>query len=1018
MAVRHIVKGMKRSALTVALGLCFAGGVQAQSSVGSIFGDAAANATVTIQNEATGLSRASTADASGRFTFPQLAPGTYKVTSGGVTREIQVRVGTGSQVSLAGDAATLEAVTVVGNASINPIDVSSVESTSVFSAAQIQELPVGRDITNVALLAPGTVKGDSGFGNVASFGGASAAENGYYINGFDVTNIFNFLSYAGLPFDAVAEQQVKTGGYGAEYGRSLGGVINVVTKRGTNEWQGGVSVYYDPEALRERSANVVTRDQAEIADGRKYSVYRADDRTNDFSYNIYGGGPLIKDKLFMFGLFEGRNVGNDVYYDASSTALSDTQPHGLLKLDWNINDNHLVELTAISNRSKTDTINYQNPAGKYYTGKHGAELNRYTINSGGETYIAKYTGYLGDAFTLSAQVGQLKSLVSDRDPALIGADSCSRAYDSRGNPNATTYIGCYDEANPYIRDQTRPADQDRRNAWRIDAEWMLGDHKLRFGYDAEKFVSRRAGKSYSGDGLYYRYYKRTTDFTDTAAGVFIPAGTDYVRTWDYRTTSGDFEVLNDAMYIEDSWQVSDNFMLYAGMRGESFENKNADGVAFVKSDTLWAPRLGFAWDVNGDSTLKVFGNAGRYYIPVAGNTSVRMAGGESTAVNYYHYSGQVDPVTGLPVGGLGPRINDEFHAPNAVSPDPRLVAATNLSPMYQDEFILGAQKDLGNNWMVGVRGIYRDIKAGMDDYCGHQALQRWAEENGYEDGWLADQSYVGGWTPTCYLINPGRDVEIALDPYGDGNLVIAKIPASYFKLPEFGRKYKALEFFFERYRVGNWYLQGSYTYAKSAGTSEGYVNSTLEQPDAGITQDFDFKPFTDGAYGYLPNDRRHTVKVFGAYEFNDEWRVSGNLLVQSGRPVSCYGFIPLDDPSINDSDVQTPVEDWYVASTWSGNSFYCKDKDGEKVLGHRGDRGRTPWITSLDAGIGYQPAWADRKLTIELKFFNVLNAQSVTEYSEFSERGNNGSETPDPDFMNVVNYQSPRSAQFSIRYQF
>ena len=108
-----------------------------------------------------------------------------------------------------------------------------------------------------------------------------------------------------------------------------------------------------------------------------------------------------------------------------------------------------------------------------------------------------------------------------------------------------------------------------------------------------------------------------------------------------------------------------------------------------------------------------------------------MAGGESTAVNYYHYSGEIDPATGLPVGGLGDLINDEFNAPNAVSPDPRLVAATNLSPMYQDEFILGAQKDLGNNWMVGVRAIYRDIKAGMDDYCGHQPLQRWAEENGY-----------------------------------------------------------------------------------------------------------------------------------------------------------------------------------------------------------------------------------------------------------------------------------------------
>ena len=247
MVSRHMVKGLKRSALTVALGLCFAGGVQAQSSVGSIFGDTAANSAVTIESLDTGTLRQITADGTGHFTFTQLAPGRYRVTSGGTSREVQVKVGTGTQVSLvagtSGSATTLDTVTVVGSGAINPIDVSSVESTTVFTQEQIQALPVGRDITNVALLAPGTVRGDTGFGNLASFGGSSVAENGYYINGFDVTNIFNFLSYGEMPFDAIAEQQVKTGGYGAEYGRSLGGVISLVTKRGTNEWKGGASVY-------------------------------------------------------------------------------------------------------------------------------------------------------------------------------------------------------------------------------------------------------------------------------------------------------------------------------------------------------------------------------------------------------------------------------------------------------------------------------------------------------------------------------------------------------------------------------------------------------------------------------------------------------------------------------------------------------------------------------------------------------------------------------------------------------
>ena len=1015
-------KGLKRSALTVALGLCFAGGVQAQSSVGSIFGDTTANAAVTIENLDTGSSREINSDASGHFTFSQLAPGRYRVTSGGVTRDVQVKVGTGTQVNLAaasnGGATTLDTVTVVGSGAINPIDVSSVESSTVFTQQQIQALPVGRDITNVALLAPGTVKGDTGFGNLASFGGSSVAENGYYINGFDVTNIFNFLSYAGLPFDSIAEQQIKTGGYGAEYGRSLGGVISLVTKRGTNEWKGGASVYWDPESLRERSANVLTRNPGLIALHEKYYQYREDDTTDNLSYNLYGGGPIIKDKLFVFGLIEGRKDRDDIYNFDSSSHTSNSQPHGLVKLDWNITDNHMLELTAISNRDKVKTVAYRNATGQYYTGEHGSKDEEYSTLSGGETYIGKYTGYFGDSFTLSAQVGQLKSLVGDRTPAQLGSDLCSRAYDSRLDPQATVYIGCYYEANPFMRDPTRPPDYDKRNAWRIDGEWILGAHKLRFGYDAEKFVSRRAGTSYTGDGLYYRYFKRTEDFV-TPTGEVIAAGTDYVRTWDFRNTSGDFEVLNDAVYLEDSWQVTDNFLLYLGARGESFENRNADGIAFAKSDTLWAPRIGFSWDAKGDSSVKVFGNAGRYYIPIAGNTSVRMAGGESTAVNFYHYSGQIDSATGLPVGGLGARINAVFNAPNPVAPDPNTVAATNLSPMYQDEFILGAQFQISQNWMLGLRGISREVKAGMDDICMHQPIQRWLEENGYPDAWWADSSYVGGPAPTCYMINPGEDVRLKVDARGDGNLVEVNVPASYFDLPKFGRKYHALEIFFERFKSDNWYLQGSYTFAKSRGTSEGYVNSTLEQPDAGITQDFDFKPFTDGTFGYLPNDRRHTLKVFGVYEFSDEWSASGNLLVQSGRPQSCYGFIPLDDPSLNDSDVETPVYDYYVANHWAGNSFYCKDGSGNTVLGHRGDRGRTPWITSLDAGVAYKPNWAGKKLTFEFKLFNVFNTQKITEYNEFSQLGSSNVEQyDDPDYGNVINYQTPRSGQFTIRYEF
>ena len=188
---------------------------------------------------------------------------------------------------------------------------------------------------------------------------------------------------------------------------------------------------------------------------------------------------------------------------------------------------------------------------------------------------------------------------------------------------------------------------------------------------------------------------------------------------------------------------------------------------------------------------------------------------------------------------------------------------------------------------------------------------------------------------------------------------------------------------------------------------EGYVNSTLEQDDAGLTQDFDHRLFEDGAYGYLPNDRRHTLKLFGAYEINDEWRVGSNLLVQSGRPINCNGYIPLDGTGIDAGNLVF----------YSASSFYCLDQDLNTVLGNRGDRGRTPWTYNVDASLAYLPAWANEKLTLQVDVFNIFNLQRVTEYYEVGE-SSRSTPTFEPNFLNDVNYQTPRSLRFTARYEF
>ena len=616
MASNKIAIGLKRSALAAALGLCFVGGVQAQTNTaGAVTGQATAGDTITVSNSSTGFSRTITVDSSGSYRFSQLPTGQYQVSrNGGAPRTVTVNVGTASNVDFAsgGNATTLDTVTVFGSSAVNPIDVSSVESTTILTEQQIDRLPVARDATNVALLAPGTVRGDSRFGNLASFGGASVAENVYYVNGFNVTNIVTGTAFNQLPFEALAEQQVKTGGYGAEFGRSLGGAINMVTKRGTNEFKFGGNVIYSPGSLDSGDRFVYDPDR----DGT-YTVERGAE-TDSLIYNLYAGGPIVKDRLFFFALYQGEKTEVDDRYEGGSSYTDRKSPQGLIKLDWNITDNHLLEFTAFRDTQETNSVYYQREAGDTTIGG-GDFLGTGQTTTGGDNYVLRWTGYLTDNLTLSALVGRGEYSRGNVDSQ---SESCPVVVDARNS----AVVGPFPVAGCWVSSTIGNADAgDIREAWRIDGEWSLGDHLIRFGVDREEFKTVD-GSVYSGEG-YWRYVNTTPGATLTNGGI-VPDGVTEVVRFRYFANGGNFVTKNQAWYIEDSWQVTDNFMAYLGIRNESFTNLNSLGGAFIDVKDTWAPRLGFSWDVNGDSSFKVFGNAGRYYIPVYANTNVRLAGAE------------------------------------------------------------------------------------------------------------------------------------------------------------------------------------------------------------------------------------------------------------------------------------------------------------------------------------------------------------------------------------------------------
>lgn len=985
---------LRRTSLSLAVGFMISSVAYAQSSEGSIYGQSKASTAVTVTSLDTGSTRTVQTDTSGNFSLAKMAPGRYKITSNGVTREITVAIGSGTKVVL--DAAqTLEQVEVTGRRSRSAIDVQSVESNTVFTQEQLQALPVPRNVNSVALLAPGVVKGDTGLGDggIPSFGGASVAENGYYINGFDVTNIRNFLSYANLPFDAISEQQIKTGGYGAEYGRSLGGVISLVTKRGTNEWKGGASVYWEPSSLRSKGKNV--KDNEPEAAGKGYTLFQEDDTVDRLSTNFYAGGPLIKDKLFFFGLLEGINNSATDYKENQATVTTSKKPTGMIKLDFTPTDAHRFELTAINNKRELGYEDYKN-AKPYSTSKDGVAAIS-TRTEGGDVLIGKYTGYLTDNLTVSALWGRVNEQLPSTTGARTSASACPVVYILPG----TTYAGCWAEPFPGGggRDPKAPAtDDDVRNAFRFDVDYSMGNHTIRAGIDSQKFTSSEAGGSPYDGGQYFREFQ--ANGVNSVAGVVLPAGTFYQRLRESNNTSGTYAVENKAYYIEDSWRIQKNVLLYGGLRWESFNNMNGDGVSFVKKDNLLAPRVGFSWDLNGDSSLKVYGNAGRYFIPVASNTNIRATRGEYTAESYYTFTGR-DPVTAKPLNLV--QIGTTNVTTDGSLALPSTIADTNLSPMSQDEYIIGFQKALAKGWTGGLKYTHRVINNGMDDWCDPASVGKWANANGFPN---FDYHTMA----SCQLINPGRDVTLNLDVKNDGVLVPTTIPAAATGIALYTRKYDSLEFSFERAFDGKWGLAGSYTYSQSKGTAEGYVNSTINQEDAGVSQDFDFGTFTDGSDGFLPNDRTHAVKLFGTYGITENFRIGANLNSTSGRPLSRIGFVPSTTTG-------------GAASYTSASTYYYLNSQGVTVLGQRGDAGRTPWNHTLDLQAAYIHKMGKNKVTFQADVFNVFNTQEATELSEINDYSRGTTTVGAPgrlslNYGNPTSFQTPRSVRLTARYEF
>lgn len=1002
------------------------------------------DATVTVKSLDQGFTRTVTTDGSGQFRVPLIPIGGYSVSIAKEgyqpTSDGNVRVGLGGSTAysftLAEVGGSVSEVVVTATANPQLDFAATTKGLTVDLETLTKQAPIGRSLTAVVQLAPGVVTGSAArvgtapsaanFGGQPSVGGGSVAENAFYINGLNITNFDNYIGAAEVPFDFYKSVEVKTGGYPAEFGRATGGVINAVTKSGSNDFKVAVHGNFELDSMRQDSPDTYL-----IAN------HRGGQSSKSGTFEV--SGPVIKDHLFFYVLNQQRDQEQKTAYKTLGQYAVDksNDPFWGAKLDGYITDRQRVELTYFDTQK---TINRSAYAYNAATDTIGAALPSTVYRQGGVNYVARYTGTFTDWFTLSAAYGKNR----DSNSVLPGNTVDPLVQEDYTTGSLTTI-----SAQKQGTIETRKT---LREFYRIDGDLyfnLLGDHHVRGGYDHEKTTLNHASidTGPGATGVAYIYHQGSAGDT-----YGVPAGVNYVEISTNRFGGAPVHGVNAAWYIQDAWDITPALSLQLGLRNDKFTLDNLLGERVLDLKNNWGPRIGVTWDPVGEGKDKISASFGRYYIPPASNLSYRGADlGYSTffyAPGYVPGSGSTVPnftrgANSAPTGlgtqittttnpGLDPGTLVNCPTSNVVAgtagvpgctvafglgvAEPAYSkAAQGIKASQEDEFTVGYERQFNDLWKGGVNLTYRKLNRVSEDTTLDPFVVKWCSSH-VTGATLAacNTIYNNSWQ---YIVfNPGQDLTIKLRQ-ADARVHDAATIAAAAALPkeltftksDLGfpapkREYIALEFTFERAFDGKWGLKGSYTLSESKGNYEGTVLSDNAQADAGSTVLYDFVGLTDYQYGLLPNHHAHQFKAFGSYAVTDALMFGANLRVISPKHQGCFGVHPTDGPS----------QAYGAASRWCTNFA-----TGQKLPAPRGSALETDWTTSLDLSLRYTvpekiiPLGGN--LVLRADIFNVLNADGIT---SFEERGETNGGARRSQYGLPIAYQDPRYVRFGFDLDF
>ncbi len=942
--------------------------------------------TVEARHEAVESVRVTSTDQNGEFRFIGLAPGSYRVTTsldGFQTARfdaVEVLLGQTKRLEFTLTVAGVrEEIKVVAASPL--VDVRQSARGFSLRQEQLAYLPRGLDYTTVAQLLPGT-NVEPKLGGL-SVDGSSAAENRFIVDGIDTTDAVIGLPAQPVNVDNVDEIQVKSSGFAAEFGGSTGGVINVLTRSGTNVRHGDARLYMSGAAL-DAGPNPTLRRSPEVSTDAEYITYPEDPyRALEPGFSV--GGPIRVDRAWFYVAYQPllRHTKRTVTFalDGSRGTFDQDLTRHLVTASQTLQLGSRLTTRASFNGATTRTDGLLPAQAGTDSPTSNVSVIEHAPNWTASTSVRLLAS---DHVYVSGRVGYTyRNTHTDNvreDPRYGFAFSNVGLLDVP--PSLQGVTGFVTDTNNYdwVKDRVSRLTTQAEAAWYV-SRW--GEHAFKAGVQADWTTddTDRGQKA----NVVLLYWNRAL------LGRRGTYGTYYVVSNSVDPSRGQIFVGKAAgrtagLFVQDAWTIGRRLTVSAGVRTEQekvprYARAGGDTTPIIEFGfgRKLAPRLGAAFDVGADGRTKIYGSWGVFYDIFKYSVSTAFGGVDTLAyiftLDTYEWPTLLDSA-GCPPACPGTLIIGPISPANVDTDaiDPA------LEPMRLREAVAGVERQLRPNLSVAARYVHKQL-----DYA-------------VEDIGSLDASYNELYT----IGNPG---------FGRATVAFPGVA-----LPKAVRDYDAVEVAVRRPLSGRWAFDLSYLWSRLRGNYSGLSQSDENgrvSPNVGRLYDYPATMFDQKGrpvYGRLATDRPHQLKGFVIYATPFGFSASVFESVASGLPVTREAAIL--PPSAYPMQYLGRLSDGRTPVLSQTDMYVQQDID----VGHR---------SRVSLGFGVANLFDQR--TVTSKFGRETESGAALAFDEadlyagrldFARLFAEQSVLKDPRFLLANGYQAPRSARVMLKWSF